>query len=99
MGSGAIFLDGVVCNGRESHLLRCHHGGLGQAPPSCQHHMDIAIVCCELRGREGGRGVTCHMTCHMMGHMRVSIAIVCCECGGREGGSETADRDKTWLLT
>ena len=42
-GTGPIWLDNVVCNGGESTLDQCTHGGWGVH--NCGHHQDVGIEC------------------------------------------------------
>ncbi|KAJ8040920.1 Deleted in malignant brain tumors 1 protein [Holothuria leucospilota] len=42
-GTGAIFLDNLICNGDEDSLLSCIHSGLGQH--NCGHHEDAGVSC------------------------------------------------------
>ena len=42
-GIGAIFLDGIHCNGNESNLLQCTHDGI--AEHDCVHHEDAGVSC------------------------------------------------------
>ena len=42
-GTGSIWLDDVVCTGRETDLLQCTHPGLGQH--NCAHDEDASVVC------------------------------------------------------
>ncbi|XP_067352713.1 deleted in malignant brain tumors 1 protein-like [Channa argus] len=42
-GSGAIWLDDVVCSGNESSITDCRHLGFGVH--NCGHHEDASVVC------------------------------------------------------
>ena len=42
-GTGDILLDNVNCNGAETSLLHCEHGGMQNH--DCGHHEDVSIVC------------------------------------------------------
>ena len=44
-GSGQIVLDDVGCNGDESRLIDCYHGGLGNH--NCLHSEDVGVSCLE----------------------------------------------------
>lgn len=43
IGSGAIFLDDVQCDGSESRLIMCRNAGLGRH--DCLHGEDAAVIC------------------------------------------------------
>ena len=42
-GSGSIWLDDVVCTGKESSLLSCGNRGLGVH--NCGHYEDASVEC------------------------------------------------------
>ena len=42
-GQGHIGLDDVNCDGHESNLTQCGHGGLWSH--NCKHHEDAGVVC------------------------------------------------------
>ena len=42
-GSGAIWMDGLRCNGMESDLSECSFGGWGMH--QCNHSQDVGVVC------------------------------------------------------
>jgi len=42
-GTSEILLDDVSCNGDETSLLDCEHGGWGDH--NCQHSEDVSLVC------------------------------------------------------
>jgi len=42
-GTGTIWLDDVVCSGRETELSRCRHRWWGSH--NCQHSNDVSIAC------------------------------------------------------
>ena len=42
-GSGPIFLDDVLCMGRETRLADCQHQGV--ASHNCHHYDDAGVVC------------------------------------------------------
>ena len=41
--TGRILLDGVHCNGSETRLIDCNHGGIGIH--DCFHYMDAGVKC------------------------------------------------------
>ena len=43
-GSGSIWLDSVVCTGKESTLASCGHFGVGVIR-SCSHYEDAGVRC------------------------------------------------------
>lgn len=43
MGTGAILLDNVVCDGTERNLLECDHNAVGVH--NCDHSEDAAVMC------------------------------------------------------
>ena len=47
-GSGPIWLDGVVCTGREISLFGCAHNGFGNV--DCGHGEDVSVVCDQEQG-------------------------------------------------
>lgn len=53
-GTGPIYLDNVICSGRERELLDCLHLGVGIN--NCQHTEDAAVFC--QRKPVGGGGTT-----------------------------------------
>lgn len=52
-GTGPIYLDNVICSGRERELLDCLHLGVGIN--NCQHTEDAAVFCQRKPGRGGGQ--------------------------------------------
>jgi len=44
VGKGEIWLDGVDCNGTESHIGECSHTGWG-VHGNCSHDEDVAVSC------------------------------------------------------
>lgn len=42
-GEGKILLDDVFCNGNESNIFVCRHGGLGLH--NCGHNEDVGVNC------------------------------------------------------
>lgn len=42
-GNGTIMISSLGCNGSESNLLECDHGGLGFT--TCTHEEDVGVVC------------------------------------------------------
>ncbi|XP_047198100.1 soluble scavenger receptor cysteine-rich domain-containing protein SSC5D-like [Hippoglossus stenolepis] len=42
-GSGPIWLDDVICSGREPSITHCRHPGFGVH--NCRHHEDASIIC------------------------------------------------------
>ena len=44
-GTGEILLDDVNCNGAETSLRTCPHGGWGEH--NCQHHEDVSLSCAD----------------------------------------------------
>ena len=47
-GNGAIWLDGVQCNGMEADIADCRHRGWGQIVVTrCGHSHDVSISCLE----------------------------------------------------
>jgi len=38
-----IWLDNVICNGRESRLIDCQHNGIGKH--NCDHRKDAGVIC------------------------------------------------------
>ena len=47
MGTGAIFLDQLSCDGTEMGLLSCQHFSLATGIPgsSCEHSDDVVVQC------------------------------------------------------
>lgn len=43
IGSGAIFLDNVMCTGEETRLLDCTHSGF--ETNTCSHSLDVGVRC------------------------------------------------------
>jgi len=43
LGNGLIWLNNVICTGREQHIGNCSHGDWGFN--NCSHHQDVAISC------------------------------------------------------
>ena len=44
-GSGPIWLANLACNGSETSLHYCSHGGIGNTYYYCSHYHDIGVVC------------------------------------------------------
>ena len=44
-GSGPIWLDSLLCTGRESNLLNCSHRGIGVTYSFCGHDDDVGVQC------------------------------------------------------
>ena len=42
-GTGPIWMDDVVCSGRESHITDCSHRGWGNH--NCTHSRDVSVQC------------------------------------------------------
>ena len=42
-GSGRIWLDDVVCSGKENSIVNCRHAGWGVE--NCDHDEDIGVAC------------------------------------------------------
>ena len=42
-GTGSIWLNNVKCNGNESNLFACIHGGIGSH--NCGHDQDVSVEC------------------------------------------------------
>ena len=42
-GSGAVFLDDVVCSGMEERLEHCSHSGI--QVNDCGHSEDVGVIC------------------------------------------------------
>ena len=48
VGNGTIMMSSLGCNGSESNLLDCDHGGLGFT--TCVHTNDVGLVCSSKHG-------------------------------------------------
>ena len=42
-GIGPVWLDKVICRGRETRLDQCHHRSWRKT--SCGHHEDAGVIC------------------------------------------------------
>ena len=60
-GSGAIFLDDVVCSGLEERLEHCSHRGIGVQ--NCDHSEDVGVIC------GSGTKDACNKMCCIIKHM------------------------------
>jgi len=43
IGTGAIWLDDIHCEGKETHIGECSHRGWNVS--DCEHHQDVAVLC------------------------------------------------------
>ena len=89
-GTGGILLDDVNCNGHETTLSTCPHGGWGEH--NCEHYEDVSISCVD-NMEITGTSLLCKVTkvfarAHMPITWPINVASGCSGCSCTPQGNK-----------